>query len=433
MKPAASAGQFLASARSRLLPASIPLRFFGAAVVFHLLAWLALLPGAQALPRFDGNLGWPLAALHLITLGVLVMSAIGASLQLLPVATRQPVRWQRAPALVWWLYLPGVAAVTLGMGLGLTPLLGAGAVLVLLALTLFAWLLAANLRGAQGMPAVVVHGWAALACLLGVLFSAAALVAGWLGWTLLPRATALALHLPLATFGFMGLLALGLSYILVPMFALAVTPDERQALQSASLAIAGLVLAGLAAAGLAPRPLRLLALGLGAAAIGLHLRLMVQALRSGMRRQLGPSFVLVRLAWGMLVLSLALALALVLQAPLAGLPALFSLVLVGGWLLSFVLGMLQRILPFLVSMHLAGRGRRAPTPSALTAERWLVLHARCHLLALPGLALAIGFDSPVLGLAAATVGGLGGLALAGFFVELLRRMRAPVAPTAPAD
>jgi len=159
VKPAASAGQFLASARSRLLPASIPLRFFGAAVVFHLLAWLALLPGAQALPRFDGGLGWPLAALHLITLGVLVMSAIGASLQLLPVATRQPVRWQRAPALVWWLYLPGVAAVTLGMGLGLTPLLGAGAVLVLLALTLFAWLLAANLRGAQGMPAVVVHGW----------------------------------------------------------------------------------------------------------------------------------------------------------------------------------------------------------------------------------------------------------------------------------
>ena len=88
MKPAASAGQFLASARSRLLPASIPLRFFGAAVVFHLLAWLALLPGAQALPRFDGGLGWPLAALHLITLGVLVMSAIGASLQLLPVAVR---------------------------------------------------------------------------------------------------------------------------------------------------------------------------------------------------------------------------------------------------------------------------------------------------------------------------------------------------------
>ena len=87
---------------SRLLPMSIPFRFFGAAIVFHVLAWLAVLAGAQQLPRFAGGLGWPLAALHLVTLGVLVMTALGASLQLLPVATRQPVRsTQRAFAPGW--------------------------------------------------------------------------------------------------------------------------------------------------------------------------------------------------------------------------------------------------------------------------------------------------------------------------------------------
>ncbi|MEO8654600.1 MAG: hypothetical protein ABI409_10800, partial [Ramlibacter sp.] len=83
-------GSFLGDARSRLLPASIPLRFFGAATVFHLLAWLALAASASEWPGFAGGLGWPLAAMHLVTLGVLGMTALGAGAQLLPVATRQP-------------------------------------------------------------------------------------------------------------------------------------------------------------------------------------------------------------------------------------------------------------------------------------------------------------------------------------------------------
>jgi hypothetical protein len=96
-----AAGTFLAGATSRLLPASIPLRFFGAAVASHVFAWLALLAGSGTLPRFAGGLGWTLAALHLVTLGVLVMTAIGASLQLLPVATRQPVGSMRWPVVIW--------------------------------------------------------------------------------------------------------------------------------------------------------------------------------------------------------------------------------------------------------------------------------------------------------------------------------------------
>src|ERR1700675_1847572 len=122
-----AAGAFIAGAASRLLPPSIPFRFFGAAVAYHLLAWIALFDGAQSVPRFAGGLGWPLAALHLVTLGVLAMTAIGASLQLLPVATRQPVRSQRWPALIWRVYTPGVAAVALGMGMAAPRLLAGGA------------------------------------------------------------------------------------------------------------------------------------------------------------------------------------------------------------------------------------------------------------------------------------------------------------------
>ena len=425
-RPRLPAGAFLGGAKSRLLPPSIPLRFFGAAVAFHLVAWLTLLAGAAELPDFAGGPGPVLAALHLVTLGVLVMSAIGASLQLLPVATRQPVGAKtRAPAAIWWLYTPGVALLALGMGAVLPWLALIGATAVALALLGFAALMMRNLRGARGMPAVVAHGWAALASLVVVLATALSMVWGWLGAAPLERSASLALHVAFAPYGFMGLLALGLAYILVPMFALAPNPAERPALVSCALAVAALLLAGAAAFGVAPLPLRVAAIALGTAAVLLHLRLMRAALAGGMRRELGRSFVLVRIGWAMLLASLALALALVLDTPLPGLAPLFGLAVVGGWLLSFLFGMLQRILPFLASMHASGaaRGRRPPTPSAMTAERPLAWHFACHCGALAGLAVAIVGESPLIATAAAAPGSLGAAAFGIFFVSLLRRLR----------
>ncbi len=429
---AVGAGAFIGGAKSRLLPVSIPFRFFGAAVVCHLLAWLALLAGAQGWPSFGGGLGWLLAALHLVTLGVLGMTAIGASLQLLPVATRQPVRFVHAPAAIWWLYAPGVAALALGMGAALPWLLGFGALAVLLALLGYAVLLAFNLSGARGMPGVVLHGWAALACLLVVLATAASLALAYLGAPLVDRSSALALHVAFAAYGFMGLLAFGLSAILVPMFALADMPNERVSMASCGLGVAALLLAGLAAFGVAPQLLRVCALALGSTAVAVHLVQIRAALRSGMRRELGRSFTLVKIAWAMLVLSLAAALAIVLGAPLHGLHALFGLLLIGGWLLSFVLGMLQRILPFLASMHGVRGAGRAATPSSLSAPFPLALHFFCHLAALAGLALAVVAESTTLAALAAGIGALGAAAFGAFFVILLRRMRLGTAAR-PAD
>jgi hypothetical protein len=417
------AGTFLVGATGRLLPMSIPFRYFGAAVVFHLLAWLALLAGADRFPRFSGGLGWPLAALHLVTLGVLTMTAIGASLQLLPVATRQAARSTRLPAAIWWLYAPGVAALACGMGAGVPLAMAAGSAAVAVAMLAWAALLGANLRGARGMPGVVLHGWASLGALLVMLAAALSLVALYFGVLLLDRSTALALHIAFAAYGFMGLLAFGLSYILVPMFALSVAPDERQAVVSCGLVVAALAAAALAAAGVAPQVLRVVALVVGGGAVALHLRLMHGALRSGMRRELGRSFTLVRVGWAALPASLAAALAVALDVPVAGVRTLFGLVLIGGWLLSFLLGMLQRILPFLASMHTARGGARPPTPSALTAGRPLAIHFHCHLGALAVLLLAVLVDSTALAALAAGVGAAGAAAYAVFFVVLWRRMR----------
>jgi hypothetical protein len=285
------------------------------------------------------------------------------------------------------------------------------------------------------MPSVVAHGWIAFGSLVVTLASAVSLAGAYAGVPALARPTALVLHVAFAAYGFMGMLALGLSYILVPMFALSAAPDDRPALVSAALAAAALVLAAVAAFfDVAAQVLLVVAIAAGAGATGLHLRLMLAALRGGLRRELGRSFRLVRLGWVLLGASLVLALGTILDAPFAGTSTLFATTLVAGWLLTFLLGILQRIVPFLASMH-AGRARTGarrlpPTPSSLTAERPLAVHYVCHLAALALLGLAVIADSTLAAQAAGLAGAAGGVAFGAFFVIVLRRMARPAARVA---
>ena len=104
-------------------------------MVFHLLAGWRCRPAPTEWPAFAGGLGWPLAALHLVTFGVLGMTALGAGAQLLPVATRQPAPGHSLLAAIWWLYTPGVAACWRSAWVAAMPaVLAVGAVTVTLAL-----------------------------------------------------------------------------------------------------------------------------------------------------------------------------------------------------------------------------------------------------------------------------------------------------------
>jgi hypothetical protein len=171
--------------------------------------------------------------------------------------------------------------------------------------------------------------------------------------------------------------------------------------------------------------LRIAAIGVGTVAVALHLRLMGVALKSGMRRELGRSFTLIRIAWVSLVASLAAALGVTLDVPVGGMDTLFGILLIVGWLLTFLVGILQRIIPFLASMHSAPGRRLAPTPSSLTAQRPLAIHFVCHLAALLLLGLAALFDSERFASAGAIVGSVGAAAFVGFFLIVLRRMSTP--------
>lgn len=422
---ATSGANFLGGAKGRLLPAALIFRYFASAVFFHALAWIALFFAAPALITFGGGLGWPLAALHLITVGVLVMTAVATSLQLLPVASRQAVSAQQWPYdLVWTLLNLGVIALACGMAWQLPTWLLAGAAAVALALLIYLVLLLQNLRGARGMPLVLAHCWAAALSLLVLVGSGAALASAYSGFDLFERQTALTLHLTFGGYGFMGMLVLGFSYILVPMFALSSNPALRWSYLSLALALLALALVLLNVTEVLPASALTLAIVAAALALGIHVTLMLECLHSGMRQNLGQSFVLVRVGWLGLGASLAVALLGQFTTWFAAQPTLFGVLLIGG-LLTFLLGVLSRIIPFLAAMHAATGQRRAPTPSGLTVQAALDLHFYSHLGALALLLLALILQSVWLARISALLGLAGAVSYGIFFVAAWRRMTLP--------
>ncbi|HEX7221561.1 MAG TPA: hypothetical protein VF280_20350 [Burkholderiales bacterium] len=407
--------------RSRLLPMSLPFRFFGAAAAFQLGAWGLLLVFSTELISFEAGLGPIFAALHLATLGVLAMAAIGATLQLLPVATRQPVRALRAAKLLWWLLVPGIALFATGAALYRPQLMGPGAVAAAFALAIYAVLLARNLVGARGMRVVVAHGWGALACLAALAGTGIALVARYEHGLALDHAAFRAAHVVLATYGFMGLLSIGLSNFLLPMLAVAAPPPPRVSFAVLGGAGTAIVIACFGLTGIAAL--------VGLAAAVAHVVSMERSLRASLR-PLGAAFVLIRASWACLLASLALA-----ALGFPGGTLLFGLLLVPGWLLTFLLGVMQRIVPFLASVHASQGARGTPLISAMTPPRLLAAHRLLHLAALALLLGGVVLKRMILIEAGAAAGFAAAALFAAFFAFVLVKVRThgePYPPSQPA-
>ena len=423
---ASGATAFLGSATERLLPLSLPFRFFAAAVVFHMVAWAVLLLGADDLADYTGGGGPVLAAVHLLTLGVFVMTAMGASLQLLPVATLQGFAAPRLIAAIWWLFNLGTMVLAVGMYFFWHQAMAAGGALAGLAILLYLWLLLGNLRRGGALTAVVAHGWLAAAALLGLLVLGLALIVNQEHPIFADAQRGAVSHMLLAAYGFMGFLALGFSYVLVPMFALTQVPGPKWTLASLSCAGLGLAL-GLLGVWLG-RDLWIAAGGVvGLCAVAIHLGLMVQALRQRMRKRLGPAFILIRLAWGLLPLSLVLGIAWALDLLGERGAVSFTLALL-AWLLTLLMAMLQRIVPFLASMHAAiAIKRRPPTVPALTAQTPLSIHLYCHGAAIILLGAGIIWSQTLIIGLGALAGVAGALAVAWFFLAAVLKYRAALA------
>ena len=414
------AASFLGGASGRLLPASITFRFFGAAAAFHVAAWLVLLLTAEQLIRYRGGLSPAVSALHLLVLGVLVTTAVGSAAQLLPVATRRALAAHWPVRLVFWMLIPGITLMCISMFFVKTRLVAAGAVLTAAGLLTFALILADNLRRAGSLPVVAAFGWAALAALVATALLGAALSLDYLTHVLDQHQVYARAHAIVAGYGFMGMLALGFSHVLVPMFALSPAPGRRAAFAGFVAAVGAVVLAAIGVIGDLPGIVTVASV-LGLGAVALHLTLMVRSLKAGMRRRLGLSFILVRAAWIALPASILAGFAAYYGHAGPNGPALFGLLLLVGWLLTFLLGILQRILPFLATMHASSA--RSGTParvSELASDSPLKLHAVCHAAAFGLLVFAIVRDEPGPAVLAAWIGLTGSLAFAFFAANVIR-------------
>ena len=419
---------FLGSAGERLLPQNIPFRFFAAAVLFHVAAWIVLALHGEQIADFSGGSGPVLAALHLITLGVFTMTAMGASLQLLPVATLQGFAAPGTINGLWWLLSFGTVCLCLGMYLSWYEAMALGGCAVAIAILVYLYLLVGNLRRGRAMAVVVAHGWLAALSLLALLLLGLALVFNQQqGWLMDSQRVAVN-HMLLALYGFMGLFAMGFSYVLVPMFALAPAAPDKVAFLALLCAGLGLIL-GIAGVGSGHDVLAAAGGALGLIGAAVHIALMVSTLRQRLRKRLGPGFALIGLSWALFPLSLIMAIAWALDLSdvwPSWWPAVFVLSLV-GWLLSLLLAMLQRIVPFLAAMHGAASLKRPPTVTALTAQGPLSVHLFCHCAAIALLAAGIIMALPMLIKAGAILGLGGALAFAWFYALAMLRFRRALA------
>ncbi|HEY6095743.1 MAG TPA: hypothetical protein VIU93_12400 [Gallionellaceae bacterium] len=369
-------------------PITVPFRFFLSAPLFLLLAAAAwLLTDSSALSS-----RWSPAVLgitHLLTLGFMAMVMCGAMLQLLPVLAGAPVPNPRVMA--WAIHMPllgGTLLLAGGLYFSLTPALMPGAVLLALALVTFLLaaffsLLRAPARNASTRAMMLALLALALTLSLGLLLVAG--VGGWLGVPLLELAT---LHVAWGLLGWTMMLLIGVAYQVVPMFQLTPPyPGWATRWLGGSL-FASLLLWSLAQLAAWPRALELAAGLLVALCLATFALLTLQLQRQRRRRVADITLQFWQAGLGSLLLAVALWLAAQANDTLAHSNAFalaLGMLLIVGLALSVIMGMLYKIVPFLIWFHLQGNapGKRVPHMKEIIRDADARWHLRAHLLGLP--------------------------------------------------
>ncbi len=337
-------------------PLSVPLRFFLSAPLFGLAAaGLLLWLGPDVLAS-----RWSVGALaltHLLVLGVLTMVMCGALLQMLPVLVGVRVARPRlVGGLCHGLLVLGTLCLTAGF-------LGAGqggfrVAVVLLGLGLGGFLAVMGFglaRAPHLQDSVRGMRWALLGLALTVgLGLSLGLGHSGLGLPLL-RWPLTDLHLAWGLLGWIATLVVVIAWQLVPMFQMTppYPPQLRRWLAAGMFALLGWhSLAVLRGWPLVQLPALLLAVALATFAL-ITLRLLTQR-----RRKVGDtSLAFWRLGMAALLLAAAIGAASLLAPPAvaASLALAATLLFLLGFALSVINGMLYKIVPFLVWLHLQQR------------------------------------------------------------------------------
>lgn len=364
-------------------PFSAPVRFFLTAPLFLVLAAALLIyegPAVFASRWMPASL----AATHLVTVGFMLLVMCGALVQILPVvAGANIVNPQRVSVLVHAGLSAGALLLAAAFFFGESFLFIAAA--VALAATVLYFLIAtarALLPVPLTSPTIAGLKLSLLgACGVVGLGVMLALALGQ-GWSL-PLIELANLH---AAWGFSawgGILLAAMSYVVVPMFQLTPPYRARPSWWLPPLLLLGVSLLSL---GLLLETAWLMRLAEGCLAVlGLAFSGYTLYLQSKRRRARSDAPYLYWF-WGLLsaILALAMSLAAAVFPDLIEWPGwalLFGVLLVLGGFVSLMIGMLYRIVPFLVWLHLQESGA-APNVGKILPDRAMRRQMSVHFLAL---------------------------------------------------
>jgi hypothetical protein len=339
-------------------PIDTPLRFFLVAPVFGVLAGILLI----GYPELLTNRWLPatLAFTHLLTLGVGTMVMLGALFQVLPVVSNRAVPWDQAIApwvrrgMVW-----GTLALATGFLTSRGWLIGLAALLLASGFVLFVSAFGTGLVRARPAGATTVT------LRLAALSLVATLVLGGmqLSLRLWPEAGLYELHQTflhafVGGFGWVLLLIMGVSFQVVPMFHVA-PAFPRWVCRQLTLVI----FTANAAVLLAWQPVAALALPVTLMAAILYASVALKVLMARKRKLVDYTVRFWQLGLSQLITASLLTLGLIFtegdtwRAPVE---LLLGLVFALGFVLSVMLGMLQKIAPFLIYLHLQRKALANP-------------------------------------------------------------------------
>lgn len=401
----------------------LPLRHLLVGAVSLVLAALMLVvlgPGTVFYPIDNPH---ALTVTHLITLGWITLTIMGASYQMVPVVLQVRLWSEPLGHVAFWLFAPGTGLLVAGFWIFWPPLLALGGSLAVAGMTVYAYNMLRTLAR--------VARWG----LYGPFFAGSVLyllAVGGLGltlavnfiWPFLGGAATMHLgfHVLIGLFGWITLLAMGVAYKLGPMFALSHGRGDGYGSVVFVLAAGGLLLL-LAVLSVYPARMPIAAAALVPLA-GVLLFLYDQWLyfrhRNRPRLDLGLRFMVAAFAY----LGIAAALAWVDVAGWLRVPPT-ALVVLGlfGWAGCLISGQLYKIVPFLVWYDRYGhRAGLEPVPLLrdMYSARWGEVNLWSFGPAGALLALGAGLGNAVL----VEVGGLaalaGGLMLAGNLYRMLR-------------
>lgn len=395
-------------------PLDVPLRFFLTSAFFGIAAGLLFIFAGDGLVTRQSGIS--LALTHLMTVGFMLQVMTGALLQLMPVAAGV-VMW-RPRVIATWVHilasLGGIALVVAFLEGSSAFFVVAGCLLALATLPFGTLLLTPLVRtSATGdmLNAMRVAGVTLmLTVCVGLILAAVHggfLPADWLRWT--------SLHIRLGWLGWGLLLLAGVSYQVVPMFQL--TPAYPAVFRKYFLpAVLMLLVAGAFA-------VKWLVLGsvvavLESMAVVLFAGVTLDIQRRRRRNRSDTSFHFWRIALVGMVLAALLQIAGVVWVlpPMAEV-SLGILVLVGAFA-SVMIGMLYKIVPFLVWLHLQRQGIKPllmhEVISAKASQHHLWIHVLAVLLCvvtpwwidlspIAGSVLALGFSMLLFNVARALI------------------------------